>query len=101
MKIELLNQIIDINNSRAFIPYPYFDLNYSSNLILISNHLPLDEIDKEQLNQIVLRGGIQLLKQKYSGLGTNSDVVLDFLLSKINITKDLYTLSEGKKKKVY
>lgn len=101
MKLNLLNQIITIENSNRFIEYPYYDLNYASNLILVSSHLNLKDIDKDVLNSIILKGSISLLNNRYNSLGNSSSVVLDMLLSKIDITKDLYNLVEGKKTKIY
>lgn len=101
MKILILNQVITLMNINNFIPYPYFDINYATNTILISNHLKLESIDKETLNQITIKGAIKLLNNRYSGLGSDGNIILDYFISKINITKDLYTLTEGKKIKVY
>ena len=39
MKVKILNQTITLMNSPNYIPYPYIDINYSNNMIFVSNHI--------------------------------------------------------------
>lgn len=104
MKLKILNQILTIEQSSRFIPHPYYDLNYSSDLILVSNHIPLKGegyTDKDLLNYVILKASIDILSNKLGGVNSKTNVVLDWLISKIDIVDDIYTIDNGKKEKVY
>lgn len=102
MKLIALNQTIEIKNSTGFIPFPFYDINHSSNLVLISNHIRLDEnVDIELVNQVVLKGVIDLLSFKYNGLNNKDNIVLNWLISKIDITKEIFEVIDDKKIKYF
>lgn len=90
MKIKALNHTINIVQGTGFISYPYFDTNYSSSTIIVGNNVPIngDNVDKELLNQVIAKGTIKILNHYYNGLGSNANVVYDWLLSKTNLLKE-------------
>lgn len=91
MKIKILNHNINIVQGTGFINYPYFDINYSSSTIIVGANVPLtgDEVDKELINNIVVKGAIKILNHYYNGLGNSNNVVYEWLISKVNILKDI------------
>ena len=91
MKLRALNHTINIIQGTGFIPYPYYDINYSTSTIVVGHNIPIDgeDVDKELLNSIVLKGSIKILSHYFTGLGSNSDPVYEWLLSKINIMKEV------------
>lgn len=102
MKITILNQVIEIKNSTGFIPFPYYDVNHSSTAIFVSNHINLVEnVDLQLLNTIILKGAIDLLSYKYGNLNNKDNIILNWLSSKVNLTKDLYVIEEEKKKRIF
>lgn len=102
MKIKFLNQIIQIKQSDRPLPSPFYDVNYAYKTIYISSHIDMSEgADKEQLNNIILKGCIDITKNVYCGLGANENPIYDYLLSKINILTDVYEVNNGKEVKPF
>lgn len=102
MKIKFLNQIIQINQSDRPLPSPYYDVNYSYKVIYISSHVDMSKnADKELLNNIILRGCIDITRKIYCGLGVTENPIYDYLLSKVNILDDVYDISNGKNVKPF
>lgn len=90
LKLKALNQTITVVQGTGFIGYPYFDINYASATIIVGNNVKITgiDVDKELLNQIIGKGTVKILKQRFSGLDTE-DVVYDWLLSKANFIKEV------------
>lgn len=102
MTIKFLNQTIEIRKSDRLLSYPFYDVNYSYKIIYISSHIDLaGDVDREQLNNIILKGCIDIAKNTYCGLGANENPVYDYLLSKVNILEDVYTIENGKQTKLF
>lgn len=91
MKIKVLNHNINITQGTGFIQYPYFNVNYASSTIVVGNNIQLtgDNVDKELLNQVIVKGIVQILNHYYTGLGQNGNIVYDWLISKTNILKEV------------
>jgi hypothetical protein len=91
MKIKILNHNINIVQGTGFINYPYFDVNYSSSTIIVGSNVPLtgENVDKELLNNIIVKGSVKILNYYFNGLGSQSNVVYEWLLSKVNILKEI------------
>lgn len=98
MKITALNQTIEISNSMSFIPFPYYDINHSSNSIFVSKHISIDnQAERELINQVIFKGVIDILNFKYQNLNAKDNIVLNWIISKIDLTKELYDVVENKK----
>lgn len=91
MKIKILNHNINIIQGTGFIAYPYFDINYSSSTIIVGSNIPItgENVDKEILNSIIVKGAVKILNYYFSGLGSQSNVVYDWLVSKVNLLKEI------------
>jgi hypothetical protein len=97
MKIKFLNQTITITNSDRPLPVPFYDVNYAYKIIYISSHLNLNDLtNKEMLNDIILRGCIDISMNSYPVMGSGQNPVYDYLLSKINILNEVYDYKDGK-----
>lgn len=102
MRIKFLNQTIEIKNSERPLPSPFYDVNYAYKIIYVSSHIKLDgEVDRELLNNVILKGCIDISKNVYCGLGVTENPVYDYLLSKINVLDDVYFIEQGKNVKPF
>lgn len=91
LKLKALNQTITVVQGTGFIGYPYFDVNYASATIIVGNNVKItgEEVDKDLLNQIIGKGTVKILSQRYASLNSESNVVYDWLLSKANFIKEI------------
>lgn len=91
MKIKVLNHNIDIVQGTGFIPYPYFEVNYTMSRIVVGNNVKIsgEDVDKVLLNQVLVKGIVKILNYYYNGLGQSGDIVYDWLISKTNILKEV------------
>ena len=96
LKLNALNQTITVVQGTGFIGYPYFDINYASATIIVGNNVKIigEEVDKNLLNQIIGKGTIKILSQRYASLNCESNVVYDWLLSKTNFIKEIKEVVE-------
>lgn len=98
MKIRFLNQTITILQSDKPIPYPYYDINYAYKSIIISTSISITEnVDKELLNEIILKGCFDITMRDYNGILTKANPLVDYIISKIYLLNDVYEIEEGKK----
>jgi hypothetical protein len=102
MKLKILNQIINVDKSNVMLPYPYYDVNYSNNIVFISNHINLvEKVDYDLINKTILKGVIDLLSNKLGSMNSKTDIVLDWIVDNIDILKDCYIINEEGKKEKY
>lgn len=96
MKIKFLNQTITIKNSDRPLPNPFYDVNYAYKTIYVSSHINLlGDYDKELVNNVILKGCIDIAMNSYPSMG-GQNPVYDYILSKINILNDVYYYEDGK-----
>lgn len=97
MKIKFLNNTISILQGERALPYPYYDINYAYKNIIVSNHIRLDkDVDRQLVNEIILKGCIEIASKYYVGLNNQSNPIFDYLVNKINILEDVYEIEENK-----
>ena len=96
LKLKALNQTITVVQGTGFIGYPFFDVNYASATIIVGDNVKIfgEEVDKDLLNQIIGKGTIKILSQRYSSLNAEANVIYDWLLSKTNFIKDIKECGE-------
>ena len=95
MKIRFLNNTISILQGERALPYPYYDINYAYKNIIVSSHIRLDkDTDKDLINEIILKGCIDIASKYYVGLNNQSNPIYDYLISKIDILDDVYEIEE-------
>lgn len=98
MKIRFLNHTISIIQNDRALPYPYYDINYAYKNVIVSNHVNItDNVDNEQLNEIILKGCIDIAQHYSMGLNNNTNPVYDYIISKVNILGDVYEIEDNKK----
>lgn len=96
MKIKFLNNTISILQGERALPYPYYDINYAYKNIIVSNHIRLDEnVDKKLVNEIILKGCIDIASKYYVGLNNQSNPIYDYLISKIDVLDEVYDIEDN------